>query len=118
GLTIENEAQGNLHVPKVQATDDPASLGRMDVVIISVKLWDTEAAVRAIAPMVGPETAVISLQNGVIKEEILQRELPAANVMGGVGYVATHIARPGVIHQTGTMQRIVVGEYDGRRSER
>jgi 2-dehydropantoate 2-reductase len=118
GLTIENEAQGNLHVPKVEVTDDPATLGRMDVVILSVKLWDTESAIRAIAPMVGPETAVISLQNGVIKDDILLRELPAANVMGGVCYVATHIARPGVIHQTGTMQRIVVGEHDGRRSGR
>jgi 2-dehydropantoate 2-reductase len=118
GLMIENEAQGNLHIPKVKVTNDPATLGLMDVIIISVKLWDTEAAVRAIAPMIGPKTAVISLQNGVIKDDVLLAELPAANVMGGVCYVATHIARPGVIQQTGTMQRIVVGERDGRRSER
>src|SRR5262245_55434748 len=84
GLTIENEAQGNLHVPNVAVTDDPGSLGQMDVVSLSVKLWDTEDAVRAIAPMVGPETAVISLQNGVIKDDILLGKLPAANVMGGV----------------------------------
>jgi 2-dehydropantoate 2-reductase len=61
---------------------------------------------------------VVSLQNGVIKDDILRRELGEAPVMGGVCYVATTIARPGVILQTGPMQRVVVGEYDGRTSER
>ena len=118
GLRIENEPQGDIHVPKVRVTDDPATLGPVDLVILSVKLWDTEDAARAIAPIVGPQTGVLSLQNGVIKDDILRRVFPAAQVMGGVGYVASHISRPGVIHQTGTMQRIVVGEYDGRGSER
>ena len=118
GLTIESEAQGDIRVPKVHATDDPASLGPVDLVILSVKLWDTESAARSILPLVGPGTGVLSLQNGVIKDEILRSVLPESAVMGGVGYVATHISRPGVIHQVGTMQRIVVGEYDGRASER
>jgi 2-dehydropantoate 2-reductase len=118
GLTIENEPQGDIHLPKVRATDDPASLGPVDLVVVSVKLWDTESAARQIRPLLGPRTGVLSLQNGVIKDDILRRELGDAPVMGGVGYVATHIARPGVIHQTGTMQRIVLGEYDGRASER
>jgi 2-dehydropantoate 2-reductase len=118
GLTIENAIQGDIHVPRVRVTDDPASLGTVDLVILSVKLWDTQAAARAVKPIVGPGTAVLSLQNGVIKDDILRGEFEPAAVMGGVGYVATHIARPGVIHQTGTMQRIVVGEYDGRPSER
>jgi 2-dehydropantoate 2-reductase len=118
GLTIENEAQGNIHVPAVRVTDDPATLGPVDLVILSVKLWDTEDAARAIAPIVGPGTAVLSLQNGVIKDDILRRFFASAQVMGGVCYVASYISRPGVIHQTGTMQRIVVGEHDGRASER
>jgi 2-dehydropantoate 2-reductase len=118
GLTIENEAQGNIHVPKVHATDDPASLGPVDIVILSVKLWDTESAVQSIKPIVGPRTGVLSLQNGVIKDDILRRALQQSAVMGGVCYVATHIERPGVIGQVGTMQRIVVGEYDGGSSER
>jgi 2-dehydropantoate 2-reductase len=118
GLTIENETQGDIHVPKVHATDDPASLGPVDLVILSVKLWDTEAAARAVASLVGPKTGVLSLQNGVIKDDILRGVLPESAVMGGVGYVATHISRPGVIRQVGTMQRIVLGEYDGRASER
>jgi len=118
GLTIENEAQGDIHVPKVEVTDDPASLGVADLVILSVKLWDTESAARAIRPIVGPRTGVLSLQNGVVKDDILRRVFDPAQVMGGVCYVATHIARPGVIEQVGTMQRIVVGEYDGRTSDR
>ena len=118
GLTIESEAQGNIRIPRVRATDNPASLGPVDLVILSVKLWDTEDAARAIAPIVGPETGVLSLQNGVVKDDILRAAFGPERVMGGVGYVATHISRPGVIHQVGTMQRIVFGEYDGRKSAR
>ncbi len=118
GLTIENEPQGNIHLPRVRATDDPASIGPVDLVILSVKLWDTEAAAKQVAPLLGPDTAVLSLQNGVIKDDIMRRIFGDKAVMGGVCYVATHISRPGVIHQTGTMQRIVVGEYDGRKSKR
>ena len=118
GLIIENEEQGNIHVPKVKVTDDPAWIGPCDVVLIAVKLWDTEAAARAIRPIVGPRTAVLSLQNGVIKDDILKRELGRSNVMGGVAYVGTTIAAPGVIRQTGTLQRLLFGEYDGKRSPR
>jgi 2-dehydropantoate 2-reductase len=118
GLTIENEPQGDIRVAKVRATDDPAQLGRVDLIIVSVKLWDTESAARQIKPLLGPGTGVLSLQNGVIKDDILRRELGDAAIMGGVGYVATYISRPGVIRQTGTMQRVVLGEYDGSKSPR
>src|SRR6185503_2551256 len=119
GLRIENVGRGiDLHIPKVRVTDDPASVGPVDIVVISVKLWATKSAARAVKPIVASHTGVLSLQNGVIKDEILRREFPAGQVMGGVAYVATHISRPGVIDQVGTMQRIIVGEYDGRESER
>ena len=118
GLEIENEPQGNIHVRKVKVSDDPAAVGVVDLVLIAVKLWDTEAAANAVKPMVGPQTAVLSLQNGVIKDDILRRVFGEAAVMGGVGYVATHISRPGVIHQTGTLQRLIFGEYKGKRSAR
>src|SRR3970282_437395 len=85
GLTIENEPQGDIHVPRVTATDDPASLGVVDVVVLAVKLWDTEKAARFIKPLVGPNTAVVSLQNGVIKDDILRRAFGDAAVIGGVG---------------------------------
>lgn len=118
GLTIENEPQDDIHVARVKAAADPGEVGPVDLVVLSVKLWDTADAARAIAPMVGPSTGVLSLQNGVVKDDILREHFPAEQVMGGVGYVATHILRPGVIRQTGTMQRVIVGEYDGRASER
>ena len=118
GLTIENEAQGDIHVPTVKVTADPATIGPVDLVIIAVKLWGTAAAAEAIRPLIGPHTAVLSLQNGVIKDDILRHAFGAAAIIGGVAYVATHISRPGVIHQVGTMQRVVVGEYDGARTAR
>jgi 2-dehydropantoate 2-reductase len=118
GLTIENAKLGDIHIAKVRATDDPASLGSADLVILSVKLWDTEAVARSMKPIVGPNTGVLSLQNGVVKDDILRRVFPESAIMGGVCYVATHISRPGVIDQVGTMQRIIVGEYGERNSGR
>ncbi len=118
GLTIENKEQGDIHVARVNVTEDPASIGVVDLVIIAVKLKDTEAAALAVKSIVGPHTAVLSLQNGVIKDDILRQHFPAAQIMGGVAYVATHVARPGVILQVGAMQRIIFGEYDGKRSAR
>jgi 2-dehydropantoate 2-reductase len=118
GLVIESEAQGDIRLPAVRATDDPKTIGRVDLVIIAVKLWAMDAAIEAVRPIVGPRTAVLSLQNGVIKDDILKREFGESAVMGGVAYVATHVARPGVIRQTGALQRLVLGEYDGRRSAR
>ena len=118
GLTIESAAHGDVHVSRVNATDDPASIGTADIVIIGVKLWDTEATAHAVKPLVGPGTAVLSLQNGVIKDDILRRHFGAEALMGGAAYVGSTIARPGVIRQTGTIQRLVFGEYDGRVSAR
>ena len=118
GLLIENEPQGNIHLPRVSVTDQPSTIGVVDLVLVAVKLWDTEDAARAIAPLVGPTTAVLSLQNGVIKDDILRQAFGEAAVIGGVTYLATNISRPGVITQTGTMQRLLFGEYDGRRSTR
>jgi len=118
GLLIENETQGNIHVPQVRVTEDPATIGPVDLVLVGVKLWDLADAVRSFKSIVGPDTAVLSLQNGVIKDDILRREFGDRAVMGGVGYVATHISRPGVILQVGTLQRIIFGEYNGQRSSR
>jgi 2-dehydropantoate 2-reductase len=117
GLIVESKL-GDVSLPKVQATDDPSTLGSVDVVLIGVKLWDTEAAGRAISANVGPTTAVLSLQNGVQKDDVLRRILGSEPVLGGVCYIASTIARPGIIRHTGTLQKLVFGEYDGRRSAR
>jgi len=117
GLRLESQV-GNVHLPITKATDDPRTVGQVDIVIFSVKLWDTEAAARAILPLMGPETGVISLQNGVVKDDILRPIVGEKALMGGVAYMGTAISRPGVIEHTGTVQRVVFGEYDGRRSKR
>lgn len=107
-----------LHVQKVQATDQPAEVGVVDFVLLAVKLWDTEQAIAQMRTMVGPDTTVISFQNGVLKDDYLRAAFDARQVMGGVGYVATTIESPGVIRQTGPMQRLLFGEFDGSRSAR
>ena len=117
GLRLESQVE-NVHLVKVRVTDDPGTLGPVDLVIFSVKLWDTDKAARAILPLIGPETGVISLQNGVVKDDILRPIIGAKALMGGVAYMGTAIARPGVIQHTGTVQKVVFGEYDGRRSKR
>ena len=86
--------------------------------LIAVELWDTEAAVEALRPVVGPDTAVLSLQNGVTKDEVLTGAFGEGALLGGVAYVGVHLARPGVVAQTGRMQRMLFGEYAGGRSRR
>lgn len=117
GLRITSPA-GDLHLKTVKATDDPATIGPVDVVLFGVKLWDTEAAAHAIRPLVGPHTAVISFQNGVVKDDILSAALGAGAVAGGVCYIAATIAAPGVIAHTGSMHKLIFGEYAGGRSDR
>jgi 2-dehydropantoate 2-reductase len=117
GLRVESQL-GEIHLPKVRASDDPVALGPADYILICVKLWDTEQAVRAVSPMIGPQTAVISFQNGVQKDVLLRRLINDKHIVGGVGYIGSKIARPGVISHTGTMQRLLFGEYDGSSSPR
>lgn len=109
---------GDVLLKDTKVTADPGEVGPVDLVMFGVKLWDTEAAAEAIRPLVGNGTAVISFQNGVIKDDILMAALGKDAVAGGVCYIAATIAEPGVIAHTGTMQKLVFGEYDGRRSER
>jgi 2-dehydropantoate 2-reductase len=117
GLTVESPL-GDIHLPRVNVTDNAADLGRADIVWLAVKLWDTEAAIRSMRSVIGPDTGIISFQNGVQKDDVLRQAFGDAAVMGGVGYIAANIDRPGVIKHTGTMQRLIFGEYDGSRSAR
>src|ERR1043166_8093085 len=102
GLRVESQL-GDVHIPQVRASDNPAALGIPEYLFICVKLWDTDAALRAIAPAVGPDTTVISFQNGVQKDDLLRQAFGDNRVMGGISYIGTAIARPGVIRHTGTM---------------
>jgi len=118
GLHIENESGIVESLASVNVTDDILSLKQPDLILIAVKMWDLEGIASTLKKIAGPQTAVLSLQNGVIKDIILKRIFDEEAVMGGVAYVATSIGRPGVIKQVGPMQRIKVGEYNGRKSAR
>ena len=116
GLRIEGPT--SIHLTRVNATDNASEIGVVDIVMLCVKLWDTDTALQQIRPLVGPNTTIISFQNGVLKDQYLKAAFNVAQIMGGVGYIATTIDRPAVIRQTGPMQRLIFGEFDGSRSER
>lgn len=117
GLRVESP-RGDIHLTPTEATDDPRTVGPVDVVLFCVKLWDVESAGAAIQPLVGPATAVIPLQNGIDAPERLVAILGKQAVMGGVANISATIAGPGVIRQTGTVMRMVFGELDGSASPR
>ena len=113
GLKIES-ALGDLHLKDLNVTDDPKRVGPVDVVLFAVKLWDTEKAGEQTRPLVGSNTRVITLQNGVDSVERLVPILGDNAVIGGTTYVVVTIARPGVIRHTGTIARILCGRLDRR----
>jgi 2-dehydropantoate 2-reductase len=117
GLMIEGGPQP-VRLPNVNVTDDPKTIGPVDIVMFCVKLWDTESAAKQMLPILQPTTSVISFQNGVQKDDMLRPIVGDKALLGGVAYVGTSISRPGVIAQTGSVERLVFGEYDGRHSTR
>ncbi len=109
GIRIESPL-GNLVQP-IRAESDPAAIGPVDIVFLAVKLWDVEATTRQIAPLVGPATNVVSLQNGVEAPGMLRAVFGPERVLGGVAQIATTIAEPGTIRHSGKLARIIVGAF-------
>jgi 2-dehydropantoate 2-reductase len=103
---------------RVPATDDPAEIGACDYVLFCVKSFDTEAAAARLGPLLGENTAVVSLQNGVDNEEKLARAVGQEHVMGAAAYIFAGIAEPGVILHTGGPTSITFGELDGQITKR
>jgi 2-dehydropantoate 2-reductase len=116
GLTIRS-IDGDLHLPRVSATDDPAAIGPADIVLFTVKLYDAQAAAALLGPLVGPDTAVIPLQNGVDGADVVAQSVGRSHTAGGTVYVAAVIDEPGVIRHT-ALGRLVFGELDGTRTPR
>jgi 2-dehydropantoate 2-reductase len=102
-------------VVKAAATDDPGEVGPVDAVFFAVKTYDNETALPMLRPLVGRETAVVTLQNGVDSVDEVAATVGERAVLGGAAYVATALSSPGVIEQTGTHRRIVFGEAFGGR---
>ena len=116
GLRLQSP-KGNVHVPRVVATDNPGEIGPVDAVLFTVKMYDVQSAAALVPPLLGPDTAVIALQNGVEAVDMLSHRIPPANVVGGVAYVAAVIAQPGLIKHT-ALDTLIFGELDGTRSAR
>ena len=109
--------KGDVHVPQVTATDDPAAIGPVDVVMFTVKLYDVEPALRLLPAFIGPETIVLPFQNGVDAVDTVTRAVGRAHAGGGTCYVSAAISEPGVIKHT-AMDHLIFGELDGSRSRR
>jgi len=116
GLQVRS-VHGDFHAD-TPATDDPAEIGPCDYVLLTVKSFDTEEAAGELHPLLGNDTAVISLQNGLDNEATLAAEIGREHVMGGVAYIFSTIAEPGVIEHTGGPTSFTIGELDGTRSDR
>ncbi len=117
GLHIHSP-KGDLHLPNIRATDDPADVGPVDVVMFMVKNYDVEAAAEAIKPMLEPDTMVTTFQNGVSAPDRLAAIIGADRVIPGVARIPADIKEPGVIRHNADFDMLLFGESDGARSQR
>ena len=117
GLKVQG-GRGETHLVPTKATDNPAEVGPVDIVLFCVKLWDVESAGERIKPLIGKGTAVVPLQNGIDAHERLLPIVGREALMCGVAQISASITAPGVITQVGTFMRIIFGELDGKRSRR
>ncbi|MCB0092461.1 MAG: 2-dehydropantoate 2-reductase [Caldilineaceae bacterium] len=115
GLKISTN-EDEFVIQPVWATDDPVEIGEVDVVLVCVKAWQVEQAALAIRPMVGPDTMVVTLQNGVEAPEQLSQVLGPSHVLGGLCLTFSYIVEPGHVRAGGGS--IQFGELDNRKSER
>lgn len=113
GLKIES-VHGDVHLRKVNVTDDPAKAGPVDIVLFAVKLWDTEKAAAQARPLIGPNSRLITLQNGVDSVERIAPILGAEQTVGGIAAIATVIDTPGVIKHTSSFAMMRFGRADQR----
>lgn len=116
GLSIFSPS-GDLRLSRINATDRPAEIGPVDIVLFAVKLYDAESAAVALAPLIGRDTAVVTVQNGVDAVETVSRHVGREHVVGGAAYVIATVEAPGRIRHT-AKDSLLFGEPDGSRSPR
>lgn len=117
GLQVQSVA-GDFVVEPAQATDDPAAAGEVDVVLVAVKAWQVPEAAPAIQSLLGSNTVVVPLENGVEAPEQLATVLGHKHVAGGLCRIISYIGAPGVIHHIGAEPYVAFGELDNRLSRR
>lgn len=117
GLRVESP-KGDFIIQPAQATDDPASVGKVDAILVGVKAWQVPEAATGMQPMVGENTFVVPLQNGVDAPYQLSMVLGVDNVLGGLCRISAMIAEPGLIRHAGIEPYIAFGELDRHASRR
>jgi 2-dehydropantoate 2-reductase len=117
GLRVDS-VKGDFVLKPVKATDDPAKAGIVDVILVGVKAWQVTKAAEAMRPMVGPETFVLPLQNGLEAPTQLAAVLGDQHVLGGLCGLSTYIVGPGHIRHAGADPFVRFGELDNRPSDR
>ena len=116
GLTVQSRVTGDFTCA-ISATDDPSTVGEMDLVLFCVKTYDLDTAAAQLSPLVGTHTMVLPLQNGLDSSERLAQIINPAAVLGGVAYVISTRVAPGVIVHHG-QNKIIFGERNGGTSPR
>jgi 2-dehydropantoate 2-reductase len=117
GLRVDS-INGDFRVDPVLATDDPATVGEVDYILVAVKSWQLNEAIETMRPMVGKKTSIVPLLNGVEAPDQLSRVFGAERVLGGLCSVISMLSAPGDISHVGAHPMITFGELDLRRSER
>lgn len=117
GLEVHSPL-GDLHLTGVAATDDPAAIGPVDLVLVAVKTWQIPGVARAMAPLLATDTVVLPFLNGVEAPDGLAAVVGAHRVLGGLSKVFSLIESPGVVRHFSTAAYVELGELDGTRSER
>jgi 2-dehydropantoate 2-reductase len=117
GLKV-NSVHGNFMIAPAKAAEDPAKVGPVDLILFCVKTYNTDEAAEAMRSAVGPQTAVLSLQNGVDAVERIGKVIGLEHVIGGATWLSSAVEAPGVIKQISQFRRIVMGELNGSHSER
>ena len=117
GLKVKS-IHGDFSVSPANATDDPANVGPVDLILFCVKTYNTDEAAQAIRPAVGSQTAVLSLQNGIDAAERIGKVIGMEHVLGGATWLSSAVEAPGVIKQVSQFRRVVFGELGGGLSER
>ena len=115
GLEVKSAKLGDFTV-KAAAESDTARIGAVDVAIVSVKAYDNATALPMLRPLIGPDTVVLTLQNGVDSTDEVAAIAGEGHVLGGTTYVATALEAPGLIVQTGVHRSIIFGEVFADRS--
>ena len=117
GLQVKS-VHGDFTVSPAKATDKPSQIGPVDVILFATKTYQTDEAAKLIKPIVGRDTAVVSLQNGIDAADRIGADVGMEHMLGGATWLSAAIEAPGVIGQYSQFRRIVLGEFDGRTTRR